>query len=285
MPSLSDLPRRPLLRAVLLLTALCALLLPAAAPARVEHRPDLLRHFAAAGTTGTMVVERHGPGPTRTTVVGTRRSRERFLPSSTFKIPNSLLAIDRGVASGAAQPYPGRHPNFLVDGAPLLPVACERSLTLATAFANSCIPIYQRIARQLGLPAYERAVRAMHYGNRRVDDAPLDAFWLEGPFGISAREQVAFLDRLRTGRLPVSDHALADVREMMVVERGDGLVLRAKTGYVFTTAPRVGWWVGWIERGARTWTFALNLDMTRPEHFAARAAVGRAVLAELGALE
>ena len=263
--------------------ALILIAFPAAAGARAHERPDLERHFAAAGTTGTMVVRRSGPRP-RTVVVGARRSWQRFLPSSTFKIPNSLLAIDSGVASGAGQPYPGPNPNYYVGGKPLLPAACEGDLTLATAFANSCIPIYQAIARRIGRPAYRRAVRAMRYGNRDVDGAPLDSFWLEGPFAISAREQVRFLERMRRGALPVSRRALREVREMMVLERTRDYVLRGKTGYVFTTDPEVGWWVGSVQRRQRTWTFALNLDITRPEHFGARMSVARAILAELGAL-
>ncbi len=124
----------------------------------------------------------------------------------------------------------------------------------------------------------------MDYGNRDVDGAPLDSFWLQGPFAISAREQVRFLVRMRRGALPVSRRALDEVREMMVVERTADTVVRGKTGFVFTTAPRVGWWVGWVQRGHRSWTFALNLDITRPEHPAARVAIGRAILTELGAL-
>jgi len=124
----------------------------------------------------------------------------------------------------------------------------------------------------------------MHYGNRRVDGAPMDSFWLQGPLAISAREQVRFLERLRRGTLPVSIRAMREVREMMVTGRTADSVLRAKTGYVFTTTPHVGWWVGWIERNGRTWTFALNLDITRPEHPAARMTIGRAILRELGAL-
>ena len=132
----------------ILLAALAAALL--AAPTAAAH--DLQRHFDEAGTVGTMVV-RTGK---ETIVVGDRRSRQRYLPSSTFKIPNSLVAIDRGVASGADQPYPGPNPNFLVDGRPFLPAACEGDLTLATAFAFSCIPIYQRIARELGQQPSQR---------------------------------------------------------------------------------------------------------------------------------
>lgn len=242
---------------------------------------DLGRHFRDAGTTGTMIVERSGPHP-RTWVVGDRASK-RFLPSSTFKIPNALLAIDRGVASGAAQPYPGPNPNFAVDGAPFLPAVCEGDLTLATALMNSCIPIFQTIARAIGLPAFERAVRRFDYGNENLRGAVVDRFWLDGPLAISAREQVDFLQRLQRGALPVSRHALREVREMLVLERDRCATLRGKTGYVFTTTPRVGWWVGWLERGRTSWTFALNLDITRPEHAAARVTIGRTILQELGA--
>ncbi len=99
---------------------LAGLFTPAAASAATEVRPDLLRHFTAAGTTGTMVVHRAGPRP-ETVVVNGRRSRRRFLPSSTFKIPNTLLAINHGVASGADQPYPGPNSNYLVHGQPSFP--------------------------------------------------------------------------------------------------------------------------------------------------------------------
>jgi beta-lactamase class D len=259
-------------------------LLPSSASAREISRPDLLEEFDAAGTRGTMVVRQTSAHHARTVVVGARRSRTRFLPSSTFKIPNAMLAIDTGVASGAEQPYPGPNPNFVVDGKPFLPAACEGSLTLRTAFANSCIPIFQRIARAIGERGYRRAIRALRYGNGRIDGAPVDSFWLEGPFAISAREQVGFLERLRRGRLPaVSPRAMREVRDMMVLERSGDTVLRGKTGWVFSTAPERGWWVGSVERPGLVSTFALNLDITDPSHAAARMQIGRRILERLGA--
>lgn len=285
MPARAPIATIPPMRNAILVAvaAITALVIAPTASARTIERPDLLSYFTDAGTTGTMVVHHIGRRP-HTIVVGAHRARTRYLPSSTFKIPNALLAIDRGVASGPDQPYPGPNPNYPVGGKPFLPPDCERDLTLATAFKFSCIPIYQRIARQLGRSVYEHAVRAFDYGNREVDGAPLDSFWLEGPFAISAHEQVRFLERLRRGALPVSRRAIGDVRDMMVVERTDDFVLRGKTGWVFTTAPNVGWWVGSVTSRDGTWTFALNLDITRAEHAAARVAIGRAILTELGAL-
>ena len=278
------------MRRILLLALAALLLASTVATARpgtpgtgaTVQRPDLLSHFTARGTVGTMVVRQTGVRA-RTVVVGSGRSRTRYLPSSTFKIPNSLIAIDAGIASGADQRYPGPNPNYLVDGNPFLPAVCEGDLTLRTAFRNSCIPIYQRIAREVGLPAYRSALRAMRYGNPRIGSAPVDTFWLEGSLAISAREQVGFLERLRRSALPVSGYAMSEVRSMMVVDDSNGFVLRAKTGYVFSTVPARGWWVGWVERPGLVSTFALNLDITAPGHAAGRVEIGTEILTSLGA--
>lgn len=283
--------RRAPLRAALAVVALGAAAPPAMATHQAKHgsapvivRHDLERAFTDAGTTGTLVVRQSGH-INRTVVVGPRRAALRILPSSTFKIPNSLIAIDRGVVSGPTQPFPGPNPNYLLDGKPLLPAVCEGDLTLQIAFQNSCIPIYQRIARQVGVKDYRRAVNAFGYGNRDVDGAAVDDFWLHGPFAISALEQVAFLERLRTGRLPASRRAIADVRAMLVTEDTPAGTVRGKTGYVFAQdgQPRRGWWVGSVERPAQISTFALNLDMARDDLIPARVAIGRQLLTELGA--
>lgn len=282
---------RAALRATALSVAFTALAVgTAAAGSRAPHgapvvvRPDLEHAFTDAGTTGTFVVAQRGRLH-RTVVVNPKRAGLRILPSSTFKIPNSLIAIDQGVVSGPDQPFPGPNPNYLVDGQPLLPATCEGDLTLHTAFANSCIPIYQRIARQIGARTYQREVNRLSYGNRYVRGAAVDDFWLHGPFGISAYEQVAFLERLRTGRLPASRTAMADVRQMLVTEDTPAGTVRGKTGYVFAQdgQPRRGWWVGSVERPGQVSTFALNLDMARDELIPARVAIGRQLLAELGA--
>ncbi len=173
------------MKRLLILVALCALpaglLAPGSATADTE-RPDLLRHFTEAGTSGTMVVHRSGPHP-QTVVVGSRRSSTRYLPPRRSRSPTRCSRSTAACAAGADQRYPAPNPNYLLDGRPFLPPVCEGDLTLATAFANSCIPVFQELARKLGRPTYRSALRAMHYGNADVTGAPLDSFWLRGPSG------------------------------------------------------------------------------------------------------
>lgn len=270
---------------------LCALSLivagssPAAearAGAAVTERPDLERFFDEAGTVGTMVVYSVDSG--HTTVVSRARSTTRYLPSSTFKIPNSLVALETGVAEGPDQVFKGPREPFLVRGEPFLPEVCNGDITLEEAFRNSCITVYQELARQIGMKTYRRFVQKLDYGNRNLRSAPVDWFWLKGRFGISAQEQISFLNKLQGNDLPFSVRTMSDVKRMMVAEETPEYVIRAKTGYVFTTQPEVGWWVGWIETGTATTLFALNLDITTPDHAAARKTIAKAILRELGVL-
>ncbi len=71
----------------------------------VEHsvateRPDLGRFFA--GVEGTFVLL---DAQTRRIIrYNPERARTRFLPASTYKIPNTLIALETGVASGPEFP-------------------------------------------------------------------------------------------------------------------------------------------------------------------------------------
>jgi beta-lactamase class D len=254
----------------------------AARPAAVvRERPDLQRYFAEAGTVGAMVVREPATGVT--VVVDRRRSRTRYLPSSTFKIPNSLIALETGLVKDVdVDLFPPPEAPILLDGRPLLPAACDEPVTLRTAFRFSCIPVYQTVARRVGRARYRSLLRRLRYGPpSRIPPASVDRFWLEGGFRISAVEQVDFLERLQRGELPVSGAAIDAVKSMMLAEEPGGRRLSTKTGYVFTTRPRVGWYVGWVEEGDRVRVFALNLDVTSPAHLAARTTIAAAILNDL----
>jgi len=81
----------------------------------------------------------------------------------------------------------------------------------------------------------------------------VDTFWLRGALAISAVEQTRFLDRLARQLLPFPLQAQRAVREITLVEQGPGWELHAKTGWQNGPNPGVGWWVGWVEKGGRSY--------------------------------
>ena len=66
-----------------------------------------------------------------------------------------------------------------------------------------------------------------------------------------------------------------------MTEQGDGWVLFAKTGTAAQQSPQIGWWVGWVEKNNRIYSFAINLNMQKPEDAGKRTEIGRACLEAL----
>ncbi|MGE5475765.1 MAG: penicillin-binding transpeptidase domain-containing protein [Bacteroidales bacterium] len=264
--------------------AAAVIALPAAAQdARVVERPDFAHYFSDSGTDGTMVV--HDLGKDVWFVTNPARAASGALPASTFKIFNALTALSVGAARDPeTELFESDAGASLVDGKPLLPPACTGWINLRTAFANSCIPVYQTLARRVGAERFRTLLAQTGYGNGRIDSVAVDQFWLEGDFRVTAWDQVRFLDRLVRDDLPFTPAAMAQVRAIMASPAANGAVIHAKTGYATAAQPRIGWWVGWVERNGRVVEFALNLDVTAPDHLKARQAIAKAILAELGAL-
>ena len=224
--------------------------------------------FAPAGFSGAFAA--YDPGADRLIVLNAGRAETRFVTASTFKIPNSLIALEVGAVKDADE-------VFLYDGKPQQVKAWERDMSLREAIAASNVPVYQEIARRVGLETYRTCLTRLDYGNREVG-TNVERFWLEGPLAISAVEQSLFLARLAEGRVPVSERARAIVRDIIRIESKSDRTLFAKTGW----NGKIGWWVGWIEQGAHKTAFALNMDMSRVEDAPKRIEIGKAMLARLG---
>jgi beta-lactamase class D len=269
------------IRLVLLLAAAAVVGDQPAAAATL--RQDFKRFFDAAGTDGTIVVRDAQTGVE--TVYNPERAAAGFLPSSTFKVPNSLIALEAGsVGDVDRDVFTWDGTRFIVDGKPLLAPVCEGNVTLRTALQNSCVWVYQQLARRIGEATYARYLGEMKYGNGNITSVPVDSFWLRGDFKISAESQVEFLTRLVRNELPFSGRTMDAVRDIMTVDKTTRYTLHAKTGYAFTTTPRVGWWVGYVDRHPGVTVFALNLDMTRPDLARARMDIAGQILRELNVL-
>jgi beta-lactamase class D len=275
---------RPLLLCGLLLAA-CASEPPppdpsptpaAAAPADTTHAA-WARFFEAEGARGTVVVLDAQTG--RRHYLDPPRAAERFLPASTFKVYNSLVALDTGAA-------PDVDSVFAWDGVERSVEAWNRDHSLRTGIAASAVWLYQELARRIGEDGYRAAFAREPYGNGDTGGG-LDRFWLDGALRVSAEEQVAFLDRLRRGVLAFRPEHQAAVREILLLEEGDGYRLYGKTGWALPGEPgEIGWLVGWIERGDGARVYALNLEPAAGaagfDMLRARRAVLDAVLDDLG---
>ena len=242
----------------------------------VREVQELADIFQKHGVVGTFVML---DAETDTLFVSNAdRSTQRFVPASTFKIPNSLIALETGAVASVDEvvPYGGK-PQRLKQW--------ERDMNLRDAFKASSVPIYQELARRAGPERMREAVRSFGYGNMATGDV-VDRFWLDGPLMISAVEQTEFLQRLASGTLPVSAEALRAVKEISLVEKTDAYALHGKTGWYWPgdTGQQIGWWVGWIERDGKHYAFALNNDINADEDATKRIPIARECLKRLGKL-
>lgn len=247
------------------------------------ERNDLSELFTKAGTEGTMVMRTLGSN--EVTVVNTSRSRQAYSPSSTFKIPHSLIALEEKAVQSPGEVFNGPRQPFLVDGKSFLPAPCEQDITFQDAYKNSCITVYQEIARLIPRNTYERYMREMAYGNQDIGGTAIDTFWLEGNLNITPLQQINFLEALYKEELGAfSQQTQNTVKTMMLSETTPEYKISAKTGWVFTTETNLGWWVGWVEKQEKVTFFALNLDLTKPELAPSRASIGKEILKQTGAL-
>ncbi len=189
------------------------------------------------------------------------RAARRFTPASTFKIPSAAIALETGVADG---------PDFRLEWDPVRdprrpdwPEAWASAQTLQTAFRESCVWYFQELARRVGRERMSEWVRRFSYGNGEVT-GPIDRFWLGGSLTISADEEVSFLERLRAGTAGLSPRTTAVVREIALLEAAESWSLYGKTGTMpLPSGLQLGWLVGWLESGGRTWAFSLNSEAPR----------------------
>ena len=259
-----------------------ASLLPSRALANVsyqrsEFRDDLAKHFFDLGTVGTFV----GYKVDDYLIIASDkiRSGEAKLPASTFKIPNSLIALETGVVADPDKDV------FKWDGVKRSIEAWNRDHTMRSAIAASAVPVYQEIARRIGAERMQKYLDLLEYGNHDIGGG-IDQFWLTGALRIDPVQQVDFVDRLRRGVLPVSKRSQDLVRDILPVTKVGDSVIRAKTGLLGAELgkPSLGWLVGWAEKGSEQTVFALNMDCREPRHVADRMKVAQQCLADIGAI-
>jgi beta-lactamase class D len=276
-------------RTTILLAALFALSCGRSAPApplsssrvTVEETYEVFQQILdTEGLEGVILVL----DPQRDLLLVSDRARihQGYLPASTFKIPNSILALEVGVVEGEGAVFPW-------DGAPRRLSVWDRDMTFAEAFRLSCVPCYQDIARRIGVERMEHGLARLGYPGMVVDSADLDTFWLEGESRITPYQQIDFLRRLYGSELPIQPGTEAILKRIMVVEENPRWTLSGKTGWALRDGHDTGWWVGYVENGGGVYFGATavepkeGFDMTRFNQ--ARQQVARAAFRALGIMD
>jgi beta-lactamase class D len=176
----------------------------------------------------------------------------RTSPCSTFKVLNSLIALETGVADG---------PDFPLkwDGKKRAIEAWNRDQTMRSAIAVSCVWYYEALAARIGMERYREILPKVGYGNNDVS-AGLPNFWIESSLAISPDEQVRFLRRMQAGELPFARKNVETVLEIMTLSRVGKVTFRGKTGTAGTVEKAtLGWFIGSVSSAAGECYFATRL--------------------------
>ncbi len=181
------------------------------------------------------------------------RANQRFSTASTFKIMNTLIAIEEKAISEKDE-------VLKWDGHIYEIPDWNHDQTLESAFKVSCVWCFQELARRVGAEKYRSYLRKSAYGELRE---PFDktTFWLDGSLQISAIEQINFLKKIYLRTLPFSARSFETLRQVMLVEQTPSYTIWAKTGWATRVTPQVGWYVGYIETSKDVWFFATNIEV------------------------
>jgi len=175
------------------------------------------------------------------------------LPASTFKIPNSIIALESGVVENDST-------LFKWDGEKRYLKVWEQDLIFREAFYFSCVPCYQDIARKVGKERMNKYLTKLDYGNMKVDATNIDMFWLEGDSRISQFQQIDFLKRFYQSKLAISERTEKIMKKMMVMKVTKNYTLSGKTGLSVRNGNNNGWFVGYVETENNIYFFATNIE-------------------------
>ncbi|TGK25234.1 class D beta-lactamase [Leptospira stimsonii] len=217
------------------------------------------RTFNSSGKKGTLIIS--SLDGSKEWIHDQRRSEERFLPASTFKIPNTLIALQEKIVSD-------ENFEFRWNGTRTDVEDWNQDQTLKSAFQRSCVWCYQELAVEVGLKKYETYLQKMEYGNLKTGK-DVRTFWLEGDLRISAREQIDFLKKLYLRKFAFDSKNYEILRKIFLVGSGSDSSFFAKTGWA-QSVPSIGWYVGYLETKTEVWFFALNLDVGEKKDLALR---------------
>lgn len=173
-----------------------------------------------------------------------------YPPQSTFKIPLSLMGFDSGIFKSEDEPT-----WQLPEGVDPFINTCKGDHNPRTWMRDCCLWYSRILTPKLGMEKFQNYVTKFSYGNMDLSGG-ITQSWVSNSLTISPNEQADFLARVVERKFPISKASYDKTKKIMFIqEMGGGWKLYGKTG----SATMHGWFVGYIEKGGRTITFASHL--------------------------
>lgn len=201
-----------------------------------------------------------------------------ILPASTFKICNSLIALETGVLKDEYEVLKWdkeqrRVPEWNAD------------TDMKMAFKNSTVWFYQEVAKKIGEEKMKFWLHKLKYGNEDVSGG-INGFWLWGGLRITPMQQIDFLRRLQGNALPLSKRSLEIVKRIMISKDNDGLIIRGKTGAGKQDGAYLGWYVGYVTTKDNVYYFAnlIQSEGKTADFESSRTEITHQILEKIGVL-
>jgi beta-lactamase class D len=239
---------------------------------------SLKKYFDSSNVEGCFTLLDNASG--EVTVYNLALDTTRFLPSSTFKIVNSLVGLQTGVITNDTM-------MIKWDGKVRQVEAWNKDMGMTEAFKVSNVGYYQEVARRIGKDTMQKWLDSLSYGNKKIGGA-IDTFWLDNSLKISPDEQLGLVKKLYFDQLPFRKSVHEMVKLAMLQEDNTLYKLSYKSGWgVDETEHNIGWLVGWIEENNHVYFFvtfvkagALPMDMKK-----VRLDITKGILKQLGFME
>lgn len=212
---------------------------------------------------GTIVIE--SLNTKKIYIYNDKRAKNLYSPASTFKIPNTLIALNEGIVT--------KDSVIVWDKKIREYESWNKDQTLLTAFKSSCVWCYQEFASKIGVEKYKKYLKELNYGNKKIGD-DVTRFWLDESLEIKTFEQIKFLKRFYTNNLPFKIEDINLLKEIMIDEKNENYIIRAKTGWEW----KYGWYVGYVETKDDVWFFSTNIDTKSKDDLPKRKAITLEVL-------
>ncbi len=177
----------------------------------------------------------------------------RISPASTFKIYSALFGLESGSITPEQSLIPWNGKNYIYD-------LWNSDQTLASAMQNSVTWYFHELDRKTSLPSIRKYIQEIAYGNQLVE-GDISSYWIQSSLKISPVEQVEMLNKFYYNQFGFSPENIKAVKDSICLYSTNDGTLSGKTGTEEVNGHNTsGWFIGYIEKGSRTYFFATNIQ-------------------------